>query len=370
MSRRLTGTIIALLVMLAALAGVGLTAGAASADSVVDAAVAALKQSPVYNDPAADPGLTDTQVTQLANQITSGSAPIYVAVLPASVLDSYGNDPATVIEAIQSGLGKDGTFAVVTARHLQVGNNQGGTNVANLATEARTNNSGGTVYSVLATFVTLVENAYGSGNGNSTSSGSGSGTSGVGSLLPILGLLVLGGGGIALFARRASRNAKKRAAANLAEVKPAFEEDVTRLGEDVNALDLDIDAATTTDEMRQYYAGALNAYDAAKAALDSAPNTLGLHAVSSALEEGRYDLACVRALQAGQPVPERRAPCFFNPQHGPSVQDATWTPPGGAPRDVPVCAECADRVARGIDVDAKTVSVGGQNTPYWNAGPQ
>ena len=99
------------------------------------------------------------------------------------------------------------------------------------------------------------------------------------------------------------------------------------------------------------------------------PNTLGLHAVSSALEEGRYELACVRALQAGQPIPERRAPCFFNPQHGPSVQDVTWTPPGGAPREVPACADCASRVARGVDVDAKTVSVGGQATPYWNAGP-
>ena len=80
---------------------------------------------------------------------------------------------------------------------------------------------------------------------------------------------------------------------------------------------------------RQSYAAALNAYDSAKAALDRATTTLGLHDVSAALEDGRYQLACVRALQAGDPLPERRAPCFFNPQHGPSVQDASWTPPGG-----------------------------------------
>ena len=66
---------------------------------------------------------------------------------------------------------------------------------------------------------------------------------------------------------------------------------------------------------------------------------------SASLEEGRFELACVRALQAGEPSPERRAPCFFNPQHGPSVQDVTWAPDGGAPREVPVCADCAARLS-------------------------
>jgi hypothetical protein len=366
MSRRLAGTLTALLVMLGALLGVGVTAGAASADSVVDAAVAGLSaSSPVYNDPQAARALTSDQVSQLETQAKNAGTPLFAVIVPASTLTSYG-DQAGVLRALLAA-GPQGTYAVVAGNTFIGGSNvvQG---VGPLATAALTAHRSEGSFAVMSAFFTSVSEQVGSGG--PSGSGSGSGTPSGGSLLPVLGLLVVGGGGVALLARRASRNAKTRAAANLAEVKPAFEEDVTRLGEDVDALDLDIDGATTTDEMRQSYAGALNAYDAAKAALDAAPNTLGLHAVSSALEEGRYDLACVRALQAGQPLPERRAPCFFNPQHGPSVADTTWTPPGGAARDVPVCAECADRVARGVGVDAKTVSVGGQATPYWNAGPQ
>ncbi|HEY5032829.1 MAG TPA: hypothetical protein VIJ54_10165, partial [Actinomycetes bacterium] len=382
MSRRLTSStparLASFLLVLAALLGTSLLgaallAGPASADSVVDAAVAALQQSPVYNSPAASPRMTDSETAQLTSEIQAGSTPIYVAVLPASVLASYNNDPTQVIEAIQKGLGANGTFAVVAGRNLKVGNNQGNTEVAALADQAVAQNQGGSVYSVLSTFVTLVENAAsgsGSGSGGSGSGTSGSGGSSNGSLVPILGVLVVGAGGIALLARRSSSQARQRAAATLAEVRPAFEEDVTKLGEDIKALDLDIDSPKTTDEMRQHYAAALNAYDKSKATLEAATNTLGLHPVSGALEEGHFELACVTALQAGQPLPERRAPCFFNPQHGPSVQDVTWTPPGGTAREVPACADCASRVARGVDVDAKTVNVGGQQTPYWNAGPQ
>lgn len=386
MSRRLARTLALLvtaLVTAAGLLGVGLATGLTSpayADSAVDAAAAALSDtSPVYNDPAAERVLTATQVATLTTQAANAGTPLYAVVVPDTTRVAYG-DEAGVLRALLAA-GPKGTYAVVAGNTFIGGSNvvQG---VGPLATAALATHKAEGTFAVVSAFFTAVSEQVGSAGTNpqpSTGSGGLTGSSGVAgstgsdssgtSYLPIVGLLAIGGVGLALLARRASNNAKRQSAANLAEVKPAFEEDVTKLGEDINALDLDIDATTTTDDMRQYYAGALNAYDGAKASLDAAPNTLGLHAVSTFLEEGSFDLACVRALQAGRAVPQRRAPCFFNPGHGPSVADESWTPPGGAARDVPVCAECADRLAHGVAVDAKTVSVGGQATPYWNAGP-
>src|SRR5258708_91176 len=91
--------------------------------------------------------------------------------------------------------------------------------------------------------------------------------------------------------------------------------------------------------------------------------------VTTALEDGRYYMIATRARLAGQPVPERRAPCFFNPQHGPSVTDVGWAPPGGVSRPVPACAADAARVLRGEDPHTRMMNVNGYQRPYWDAGP-
>jgi hypothetical protein len=83
----------------------------------------------------------------------------------------------------------------------------------------------------------------------------------------------------------------------------------------------------------------------------------------------RYAVACVRARIAGEPLPQRRPPCFFNPAHGPSTTDIAWAPPGGQQRDIPVCAADAERVAAGAEPDIRTVMHGSQRVPYWQGGP-
>ena len=72
---------------------------------------------------------------------------------------------------------------------------------------------------------------------------------------------------------------------------------------------------------------------------------------------------------AGEPLPTRRPPCFFNPAHGPSTDDVSWAPPGGQPRQVPVCAADADRLSQGAEPDVRTVQQGVQRVPYWQGGP-
>jgi hypothetical protein len=90
--------------------------------------------------------------------------------------------------------------------------------------------------------------------------------------------------------------------------------------------------------------------------------------VTKILDDGRYAIACVRARVAGEPLPQRRPPCFFDPRHGLSVEDVPYAPLGGADRQVPACALDAERVKAGAEPDARQVMVGTQRVPYWQGG--
>jgi hypothetical protein len=78
-------------------------------------------------------------------------------------------------------------------------------------------------------------------------------------------------------------------------------------------------------------------------------------------------MAAVRAQLAGRPAPERRAPCFFDPRHGPSTRDVEWSPDGGAARPVPAYEADAQRIDAGVDPDAREIVLNGRSMPYWNA---
>ncbi len=90
--------------------------------------------------------------------------------------------------------------------------------------------------------------------------------------------------------------------------------------------------------------------------------------ITDTLATGRYALACVQARGSGQPLPELRVPCFFNPQHGPSVTDVMWTQPRCGTRTVPACAQDAARVANREAPEVRMVKIGPRTIPYWEAG--
>lgn len=169
--------------------------------------------------------------------------------------------------------------------------------------------------------------------------------------------------------RRANARREAETAERVAAVRRVAEEDVTRLGEEVAGLDVEVAGRELDTGLRQDYQRALDAYEHAKAALDAVRRPEDVAGVTEAVEDGRYAAACVRARVNGEPLPTRRPPCFFNPGHGPSVEDVSWAPPGGAPRPVPVCAADAERVRAGAEPDSRKVLVGAQRRPYWEAGP-
>ena len=155
----------------------------------------------------------------------------------------------------------------------------------------------------------------------------------------------------------------------LASVKRTADEDVTEFGEELQRLDLDLAGRDLDEAARQDYQRALDDYEAAKQSVDAVTAPEDIRHVAEILEDGRYAVACVEARAAGEPLPPRRPPCFFNPQHGPSARDVAWAPDGGRQRDVPACELDAQRVEAGADPDSRKVMMGSRRVPYWEAGP-
>ena len=185
-------------------------------------------------------------------------------------------------------------------------------------------------------------------------------------LVAIAGVILLVS---ALSRARQRRALEARTETQLAAVRKVADEDVTRFGEELQRLDTDMLVTALNDAMRQDYQRALDSYESAKETLRLATRPEDVEHVTKALEDGRYAVACVLARRNEEPLPVRRPPCFFNPAHGPSTSDIEWAPSAGIPRQVPVCAADADRVAQGAEPDIRTVPQGHGRVPYWQAGP-
>ncbi len=145
----------------------------------------------------------------------------------------------------------------------------------------------------------------------------------------------------------------------------SLDTDITRFGDELRDLDLDVVGFELDEEAQSHYSEALDAYENAKQAMNQAKYESDATAIAHILEEGRYAMACVKARAHGKPLPERRPPCFFDPSHGPSTRNVTWAPDGGAPREVPSCALDAARVTSGANPHIRMVQQGYQSVPYW-----
>jgi hypothetical protein len=342
----------------AAAAALALAANAQAGERI-DAALAALQAGPVYVDPTAQLAIGSADQARLRAAIDSaGTGPVYIAILPLAAENETGGNPDGVLEALHNGLNRRGTYAVVVGRHFRAGSDgvlQPGV-AGRLATEALKAHRGQGVTATLIDFVHRVAAARGNG-GTAPSNGPGTG----GAVL--IGLLLLGGG--AFFAAHAVRG-RRRQQEELGEVKAAAHDDLIALADDVQKLEQPVEANT---QAKQEYQHALTDYEQASGAYDRARRAKELQAVASSLEEGRYHMAAAEALLAGKQPPERRAPCFFDPRHGPSTRDVEWAPPGGTPRKVPACEADAQAIERGQEPASREVVARGRRVPYWNAPP-
>jgi uncharacterized membrane protein YgcG len=313
---------------------------------------------PVVSVPGAENALSSSQVDSLTTQVIASEVPIFIGVFPESVAGTGTTDD--VLIALNEQVGLAGVYAVVVGTQFRAGSTSG--SASDLATRAFQSERDNGVEAVLSEFIALTTERFADGGTATTSEPSG--TSGVFTFV----LLAVFVGVFTLMAVTLIK-ARKRAKLQLAEVRTAVDQDITEFGERLARFDItdpDFDAEARADLQR-----ALDDYDRAKRASQLMTNAKQAEQVTSALEDGRYSLACVQAQIDNEPVPERRAPCFVDPRHGPSVADVPWTPPGmdgAAERDVPMCRACKTAVEDGYQPSAREVEIAGGHRPYWQAG--
>ncbi len=312
-------------------------APAAAAQDELSPVVEALQDGSVYVAPG-----VDVDAGQLREQVADSGVEMNIAVLPEDT------EPDEVAGPIYGRLGEEAPLVVVAGSQIVAGP---GDELRGMAEEAARENRGESAEVVLADFV---ERAGGDDGGGGGAAG-------------WIVLALAGAGGAAFVISR--RQTRRRQAAELAEVKENARDDLVALGDEIRALEMDMDMPGVSDAARSDYETALNAYQRADQAWRLAQRPDDLEPVGSALEEGRWAMESARARLDGREPPERRSPCFFDPRHGPSAREVEWAPPGGEPRMVPVCEADAQRLDRGEDPEAREVTVGGQRMPYWAAGP-
>ncbi|MFF8593213.1 hypothetical protein ACF061_17625 [Streptomyces sp. NPDC015220] len=357
-------TPVQLLVALAVAVMAVLTTGAppATADTSVSAVAQALRRNPVYVDPAASAQLSSADADALARKIKDADKPLFVAVLPA------GYPTRNLFTDLRTATGITGAYAVRLGGRFDARADSAvlpRTAVRNLVTSVQGEDT-------RAQLTDFTDRALANMGGSAPATWGASGhRGGVSSTALITAGAVLVVGGVAAYAlvrRNHGRKAAEQRAA-LEKLRVVVDEDITAFGEELDRLDFHPAEAGADDAARADYERALDAYDQAKQSMAEARRPEDVRAVTEALQDGRFSLAQLAARREGRPLPERRPPCFFDPRHGPSVADATWTPVGGAPRQVPVCAADRVRLADGRDPHVREVDTDWGRRPYWDAGP-
>jgi hypothetical protein len=354
-TRSLPGLLLALL--LAALT----MASPAAADTGVSTIGRALRGGPVYVDPAAS-GLSSADADALTQRIKKADKPVFVVVLPADY------PTANLFTNLRTATGITGLYAIrlgdrfdARADSSVLSNSAVKNLVSSVQGEDAKTQLGDFTDRALASMGGSAPSSWGS-------SSDGGGVSGT-ALIVAGGVLVAGGAGAYTLVRRGRRRREEEQRAALDKLRVVVDEDITAFGEELDRLDFHPAEPRADDAMRADYERALDAYEQAKTYMAAATKPEDVRSVTQALEDGRFSLAQLAARREGRPLPERRAPCFFDPRHGPSVADATWTPSGGAPREVPVCAADQARLADGHDPMIREVDTDYGRRPYWDAGP-
>jgi hypothetical protein len=340
-------------------------AGAAHAQDRLGTAAESLRSNPVYVDPEAERAFSEEEAERLRRAIAREDAgPLYLAVLPAAAAEEAGGDPDAALLELAREVGEPGTYGAIVGDAFRAGATEGvlpGGLAGDLASRSFESESGAGPAAVLGDFVRRVGEAR-AGGSDATGPGEGGG-------FPV-GLLLLAFLAIPLVLFGLSRRRRRRQEeAAFAEVREVARDDVVALGDDIRALDIDMEMTDVDPEAKEHYGLAVERYTQASEALDRARRPGDLQRVTELLEEGRWAMEAAKAEMAGRPAPERRAPCFFDPRHGPSVTDVEWAPPGGQPRPVPACAADAVRIRDGEDPNSRRVPVNGELVPYWQAGP-
>jgi hypothetical protein len=276
------------------------------------------------------------------------------ALLPDRAIEEAGGAEEAALGELAERTGQEGTYAGVIGNRFRAGSTV--RRDADEAADAAFERAGS--QGVAATLLAFVDELDDPGATGGTTRGFPEGS------LLFLGAIV---GGVGLMALASRRRRRKELEQEVAELRAAANDDLVALGEDVRAVDLDVEMPGVDPRAKEHLGVALAAYEEAETAIPRAEHPDEFEPIAARIDEGRFAMQAVRALLAGQPVPERRPPCFFDPRHGPSVAEVHWAPNGYEPRPVPVCAADELRLESGRDPDVRHVLAGGRQVPLYDA---
>jgi len=250
-------------------------APSARAQGGVSAASEALRDDPVYVDPAAE--LADqVDAAALRSRIAATGAPIFVAVLPASATE--GSAGRTLV-ALREAVGEEGTYALAVGdefRTLSDAFEAAGPGEAARAAHPD---------DLQATLIAFIDRA---GRERTRARDSGSP---LGALVAVgaLVLVVLGGAAL-IVSRRHARDGRSE----VGEIDQT--DDFVRLGDSIRALELDITLGEAGPAAKADYDRALEAYDRANAHDRRGED----ESANRALDEGLAAIASARERIAGR----------------------------------------------------------------------
>ena len=306
--------------------------------------------------------VSQSQEAQLERQI--GGENIYLVVAPSGP-SGYNSAMSKIISDLSSH--PQFTVGFLDSRLRHFGADNSGMLPPHRAAEIATqvveqHRADQNIDAALTDFVTDVQQQAGTGSG---AAGSGGTSHALRNFLIALGIIAV----IALLGFYVIwRPIRRRRQQELKDAKLAAQDDLIALSTRLTDRDSDV-SIQGNPEAAEEQAAALAAYERGTAALDAARSVKDMGAVSRAIAAGQYHLASADALAAGEPRPERRPACFFDPRHGMSVRDVSWAPSSGGPaRTVPACSACAHKVDQGIEPEIRNVEVNGAPVSYVNAG--
>jgi uncharacterized membrane protein YgcG len=308
--------------------------------------------------------ISQSQQDQLARQI--GRDDIYL-VIAASGSSGYGSAMREIISMLSARKQFTVGFLDSRLKHFGAYNRDmlppgGAADIATTVVEQH--RADGDIFAALRDFVREVEQQSGSAPvSRSPGPAASAPSNALRNVLIVVAIIFVIGTGLFLI----SRPRRMRRRQELKETKAAAQEDLIALSTRITDRESDVSVQANPDAAAEQ-AAALAAYERGTRALDAARRPEDMRAVSRAIAEGQYRLACAEALAKGEPRPGRRPSCFFDPRHGMSITDVSWVPPDGGPsRWVPACVDCARKIDEGIQPEMRTVESSGSRVAYVNS---
>ncbi|MFT4286256.1 hypothetical protein [Nocardioides sp.] len=322
----------------------------------------------VADDALGHGGLTPDRIADLDRLAADTPGPVRIAVVTADSLQTAGwdpvrGDPMELLGAIYDHVGADGTYLLLIDAMSSDGGRSFTTNqwAEDGPTYQVEKGVDDAVDCCAPAYDDMIEAFLGTAGEEELNPGPV-----IGGLLAGLAVLVAGWCGLRAYLRHRTRGRADREVAEA--LRPALTEEVIELETRVGALPTY--SGDPDGDLPQAVRRVLDLVEEVRHRLDD-PKLMDTpeeaEQVTKRLSDARYELVRIDALSAGRPVPERTAPCFFDPRHGPSTDERDFTPEGGKARKVHVCHACALLLDAQQVPPTRMLATPAGERPYWQA---